>query len=104
MTTYRLMRWLRLSGELDQLKFRKALTVMSVGRVTDRQLRDATGLRRTEVALLLRVLATAGALDIEPHATPPPQARVAAPRHCDIDLPMEPCMQAWTPLARRTLA
>ena len=93
MTTYRLVRWVPLSGELDQLKFRKALTAMSVGRMTNRQLREATGLRQTEVALLLGALKTAEALNIEAAENTPTLGRLKSPKRCDIDLPLEPSIK-----------
>ena len=96
MTTYRLVRWVPLSGDLDGFKFRKALTAMSVGGLTSDQLREATGLRRTEVASLLKALTTAGALEIEPPLIIPAPDALKLAERCDIDLPLDPCDQAWT--------
>jgi hypothetical protein len=89
MTTYRLTRWIPLSGELGLLKYRRALTAMSVGRMTMQQLGAATGLRQTDLALLLRRLKSAEALDIEPAGKTPTPGRPEMPQRCDIDLPME---------------
>jgi len=102
MTTYRLMRWLQLSGDLDQLKFRRALTAMSVGRVTKRQLREASGLRRTDVALLLVALSTAGALDVEPDLKPAAIEHLELTRTCDIDLPLDASVKACATQATAT--
>jgi hypothetical protein len=93
------MRWVPLSGELDMLKFRKALTAMSVGGMTIRQLRAATGLKQREVTLLLRALTTAEALEIEAAVKTPALGRLKLTAHCDIDLPLEPGIKSWAALA-----
>ena len=77
------------------LKYRKALTAMSVGRMTMQQLRAATGLRQTDVALLLRSLKSAEALDIEPSGKTPTPGRPEMRQPCDIDLPLEPDLKSW---------
>lgn len=104
MTTYRLVRWVPLTGQLDLLKFRKALTAMSVGCLTIRQLRAATGLRQTEVASLLRALRAAEALEIVPAVKMPTLGRLELTRACDIDLPLEPVIKGRAALAARASA
>ena len=66
MNVYRVTRWVSLAGELDQLKYRKAVVAMSVGPVDRRWLTAEAGLRRKEVDALLLLLQQEGALDVLP--------------------------------------
>ncbi|MBO0742711.1 MAG: hypothetical protein J2P51_14965, partial [Hyphomicrobiaceae bacterium] len=54
---FRIRRWVALSRELDEFRYRKAMTAMSVGFVDGRRLMAEAGLRHHEAQALLRALA-----------------------------------------------
>lgn len=65
MVFYRIRRWPSSDGGLDQLRFRKALTAMSVRPVDLDWLTSRSGLTQAEAAMLLERLGGEGALVIE---------------------------------------
>lgn len=69
MKTFLVNRWVPLSGELDQLKFRRAMNAMSVSPVNRQWLLTEGGLTRREVGALLRQLDSEYALTTWPDST-----------------------------------
>lgn len=66
MSTFQLTHWVALADRFDQLRFRRALTAMSVGPVDRQWLADACGLSRHETRALLQALHLADALIVLP--------------------------------------
>lgn len=62
MTAYRISRWVDLSGQFDQLRFRKTLMAMSVGVVDQQWMAREGGLGPQEQHALLRQLHSEGVL------------------------------------------
>lgn len=66
MSTFQLTHWVALADRFDQLRFRRALTAMSVVPVDRQWLSDACGLSRQETRALLQALRLSDALVVLP--------------------------------------
>jgi len=67
MNTFRLAQWVMLTEKYDHLKYRRALTAMSVGPVDRNWLIQACGLSPRETKALLQELLRANALIVVPN-------------------------------------
>lgn len=79
MKTFRLAQWIMLAEKFDQLKYRRALTAMSVGPVDSDWLTQECGLSLRETRALLRELQRANALIVLPPAANDEAKAVDAP-------------------------
>jgi hypothetical protein len=90
---FRVTRLVALSGKFDQLKYRKAVSAMSVCPVDHRWLASNAGLSRGEALALLRQLQREGALAIVPPLAGP--AREPMPTSATVRPDFKSRMRQW---------